>query len=170
MNVSATITVVQIPHNGSRMGVVKLPLMPTTGFGNTINTSEHRLTTVPDVRDTRYAVSGEFARKYRELVDLGEMDPQQNPRDRYQRCGPYYMYKLSDGVRRHLPHVLNETFSRAGADEVYGTAFIFKVKQSASQSQSGEVEYENLDLSFINSAFKGRGLSASESLRWLSRQ
>lgn len=66
--------------------------------------------------------------------------------------------------------MLNEHFSRAGAHDVYGTAFIFKVKQTASQSQSGALECENLDQSFIDSAFKGRGLSASESLRWLSRQ
>ena len=81
------------------------------------------------------------------------------------------MYKLSDGARMDLPGMLNRYFESAeGADDVYGNVFIFKVKRPALQSESGVVEYENLDQSFIDSAFKGKGISASESLRWLSKQ
>ena len=174
MDAAKTVDVVHIPHNGGPMGIITLPLTLTTGFG-TITTGcdqhEKHLIKVPDVRDNRYAGSRQFARKYRELVDLGNMDPEQNPRERYQQRGPYYMYRFSDGARKDLPDMLNKNFERAeGANSVYGNAFIFKVKTSASQSESGVAEYDNLDLSFIDSAFKGRGLSASESLKWLSKQ
>ena len=171
MNAKATIDVVQIPHNGFGVGIVTLPLMLTTDFGNVTSGSEGHLTRVPDVRNNKYAASHQVARTYRKLVDLGEMNPEQNPRDRYQQRGPYYMYRLSEDARRYLPDMLNEHFVRAeGAGRVYGTAFIFKVRVPASQSKSGEVEYQDLDQNFIDSAFKGRGLSASESLKWLSRQ
>ena len=45
-----------------------------------------------------------------------------------------------------------------GAGKVYGNAFIFKVKKPASQSEDRVLEYENLDKSFIDSAFKGKGI------------
>ena len=174
MDANATIDVVHVPHNGLPMGIVTLPLMPTAGFGTVTSASnqhEEYLTRVPDVRNNRYAGSRQFARKYRELVDLGNMDPEQRPRDRYQQRGPYYMYKLSDGARMDLPGMRNKYFeSPEGADDVYGNVFIFKVKRPALQSESGVVEYENLDQSFIDSAFKGKGISAGESLRWLSKQ
>ena len=171
MDAEATIDVVHIPHNGRRMGIATLPLMPTTDFGTVTNRSERHLTTVPDVRDKRYAGSLQIAMMYRELVDLGDMDPEQNPSDRYHQRGPFYMYKLSVDARKDVPHMVNKHFMRAGgAVDVYGNAFIFKVKKPVPRSESGVIEYENLDQSFIDSAFKGRGLSASESLRWLSRQ
>ena len=153
MGANATIDVVQIPHNRGPIGIITLPLTLTTGFG-TITTGcdqhEKHLTRVPDVRDNRFEGSRHFASKYRELVDLGDMDPEQNPRDRYSKRGPYYMYKLSCGARRDLPDMLNQCFEDAGAYDVYGSAFIFKVKTPASQSKSGFAEYDNLDLSFIN--------------------
>ena len=72
------------------------------------------------------------------------------------------MYRFSHGARRVLSQKGNKHFGNAeGATGVYGHAFIFRVKRQASQGEGREVEYENLDKSFINSAFKGEGLSAS---------
>lgn len=63
--------------------------------------------------------------------------------------------------------MLNRHFERAeGARDIYGSVFILKVKEV----RIGMIEYENLNGRFIDEAFKGRGISAGESLRWLSKQ
>lgn len=60
--------------------------------------------------------------------------------------------------------------SAEGAEEVYGDAFIFKVKEIELEHEREVAKYENLDKSHINSAFKGKGISAKETLIWLSLQ
>ena len=170
MDANATIDVVHIPHDGLPIEILTLSLMHAADFKVTTSRSVHSeryLTYVPYL--AQYIDWHFHSNIHRELVDLGNLDTDQSKQERFQGDGPFFMYKFSRGAWKVLKR--NKHFrSVEGAEEVYGNAFIFKVKKSASQSESGVVEYENLDHSFIDSAFKGKGLSASESLRWLSKQ
>ena len=172
MDATATINAVHIPHNGFPMEIVTLPLMHAAEYGILTSHSKYPeiyLTHVPCL--AQYTDWQFYGNRYRGLVDLGNMDPDQSCQERFQGDGPYFMYKFSRRARKVLTRHPNKHFeSVEGAEEVYGNAFIFKVKRPASQSESGVVEYEDLDKSFIDSAFKGKGISASESLRWLSKQ
>ena len=172
MDATVTIDVVRIPHDGLPMEIVKVPLMHAAEFKATSSRARHSeryLTYVPYL--AQYIDWRFHANKHRELVDLGNLDPNRSNQERFQGGGPYFMYKFSRSAWKDLNRKRNKHFrSVEGAEEVYGNAFIFKVKKSASQSESGVVEYENLDKSFIDLAFKGKGLSASESLKWLSKQ
>ena len=171
MDATVTIDVVRIPHDGLPMEIVKVPLKHAAEFTATNSRamySESYLTYVPCL--TQYIDWHLHAKLHRELVDLGNLDPNQSKQERFQGNGPYFMYKFSLGAWKDLIQKPNKHFwSVEGAEAVYGNAFIFKVKKPAAQSESGVVEYEKLDKSFIDSAFKGKGISASESLRWLSK-
>ena len=172
MDAEPTVDVVRIPQDGRSVEIVTLLWMTVASFTTSASSQhEEHVTRGLDVCDSVYGLSYELTSHYGMLVDLGNMDPQQNPHDRYFQRGPFYMYKISDGARRHIPHALNKHFERAkAASDVYGHVHIYKAKQQGSGNERMTVEYENLDKSFINTAFEGKGLSASESLKWLSQQ
>ena len=159
---------IRIPQSGLPLEIVKLPLMPTSEFGFTSSGSssqyEKRLKNVPDLLCGEYEDWRLYASNYRELVNLGNLDPDQKPKDRSQHFGPYFMYKFPKFARSVMPGSRNKHFlSAEGAEEVYGNAFLFKVKERAHQNKSAVARYENLDIELISSAFK-------ESLIWLSSQ
>ncbi len=164
-----TVDVVHIPDTGLPLKIVTLPLVPTARLKTTAGSHrcERYFSHVPDVK-----VYGDWLRaadKYRELVDLGTLDPNQPAQQRSRQIGPYFMYKFSIDARVALSSFPNLHFKRAkGAEDVYGNAYIFKVKEPA--FERGVVEFEDLDEDFIRSAFEGRGIAATESLEWLSRQ
>ena len=106
--------------------------------------------------------------KYPSLVDLGNMDPDQTLEERSQRHGPYFMWRqtsYADTAKNE-----NKSFS-AFKDKatIFGDVYIFKVKEPAFDA-AGNVGYDDLDDKFIKTAFKGKGISAFESLKWLAEQ
>ena len=174
MDANATIDVVRIPYDGLPMEIVTVPLMHAAEYITTschAVYSEKHLTYVP--RLSGYIDWRIHASKLRELVNLGNLDPEQSRRERFEEAGPYFMYRFSSRACKALDRKRNEHFRNAkGAESVYGDAFIFKVKRPASQDEDRVVEYENLDKSFIDFVFKGKKgkfPSASECLRWMSK-
>ena len=174
MELYETVDVIRIPQSGLPLEIVKLPVIPTSEFGVTSSGSyqyECCFTIVP------YLLCGEYedwrlrASNYLELVNLGNLDPEQKPKDGFQQFGPYFLYKFPKIARSIMSGRWNKHFlSAEGAEEVYGDAFIFKVKVLAHENKSAVARYEDLDKELINSAFKGKGISAKESLIWLSSQ
>lgn len=171
-----TVDVICIPEHGLPVHIVTVPLMRTAHFppitGET-RLHESHLTHVPNLLGHNYQDWRKHAEKHRKLVDLGDMDPGQSLQDRLQRHGPYFMYKFPVDAQKVLPCRQNELFVKAGVgEEVYGNAFIFKLKEPVVERGDRDrvVHLENLDRTSITSAFKGKGISAQESLKWLSAQ
>ena len=174
MELYETVDVIHIPQSGLPLKIVTLPLMPTSEFRLTSSGSyqyERHLANVPGLLYGEYEDWQLYASTYRELVNLGNLDPDQKPKDRFQQLGPYIMYIFSKVARTVMPGWWNKHFlSAEGAEEVYGDAFIFKVKEPELGHERAVAKYENLDKSLINSAFKRKGISAKECLIWLSSQ
>ena len=177
MELTETVDVIRIPEHSLPVEIVTVPLMRTAHFpaiaGET-RLHERHLTHIPNLLGHNYQDWLEHAEKHRKLIDLGNMDPEQPLKDRLQRHGPYFMYKFPLEAQVVLPCRQNEHFVKAGVgQEVYGNAFIFKLKEPVVERGNGDAvvtQLENLDKTSITSAFKGKGISAQESLKWLSAQ
>ena len=174
MDAKAKIDVVRIPHDGLPMEIVTVPLMYAGDFEHTNNRAKHSeeyLEYVPFLSEYKDWYS--YSNEYRELVNLGKLDPGQSKRERFQNPGPYFIYKFSRRAEKVLNGEKNKHFQNVeGAIGVHGNAFIFKVKRPGSKDEDRVVEYEKLDKSFIDYVFKGKEgkfLSASECLRWMSK-
>lgn len=171
-----TVDVIRIPEYGLPVEIVTVPLMRTDHLPiitREPHPQERHLTHVPNLLNRNYQDWLKHAKKHRKLIDLGNMDPEQPFKDRLQQHGPYFMYKFPLAARVRLEDRQNEHFRRAGVgEEVYGNAFIFKLKEPVVGRRDGGVvtQFENLDEASITSAFKGKGISAEESLKWLSAQ
>lgn len=161
--------VVRIPRSGHRMTVVKLPLSETDRLGDPTDESqrsENNLKHVPDLLEYTYWQL--HAWKYRSLVDLGSLDMEQSTEEAQKHHGPYFMCKCSTESQNYGR---NKRFKKIeGAAGVYGSAFIFKVKEPATFDEQGMIEYEDLDENFIRDAFEGKGLADVESLKWLANK
>ena len=84
--------------------------------------------------------------------------------------GPYLMYKSFNEDARKRPQAPNRHFlGLKNTESVYGSVYIFKLKNAMKPGDNSS-DYEDLDKSFIDSAFKGEGISNPESLRWLALQ
>lgn len=168
---NATVDVIHIPLTGSPLAIVKLPLTSAASFGRSTiqgassSKTEWYLQDVPNPeRSPEWAI---YATKYRQLVNLGNLDPDQPRSELLMKRGPFFMYKFPGAAKMEMHEGLNEHFRRVeDAEDVCGNAFIFKVKEPA--LEGGVVRYENLDADFIRSAFKGEGIAAEESLKWLA--
>ena len=100
--------------------------------------AERHLKTVPDIRDSKWIGSLRLAGKYRALVDLGNMDPEQSFKERYRQRGPYFMYKISETARKVYAGGLNRHFEpEEGFEDIYWNAFIFKIKEPLLKDEGG---------------------------------
>lgn len=106
--------------------------------------------------------------KNRSLVELANMDPDETEEELLKTGGPgpYFIYRCSSGDKKLAR---NENFKRVpGAADVYGDAFVFKIKNPADWIYQLVVDYDSLGESFIIDAFKGKGIASDECLKWLS--
>ena len=98
------------------------------------------------------------------------MDPDQTPDDLQESRGPFFMYACYNASP---DWDLNQHFWRLPVDpplpQVYGDAFIFKVKERPFD-KFGKVRYDNLNEETIQSAFNGNGMGSDECLTWLAKQ
>lgn len=168
-----TVYVITIPSTGAPLEVVKLPLIPYTHMEDATIESwacEKYLHRIPDLTGSIGWHLGYGGPKShgtrRSLVDLGNMDLHQTPREGSKPRGPYFMYKC---VADRKGPTLNNWFEEAGAGDVFGAAVIFKVKEPAFDDH-GEVVYDHLDRSWIENAFEGKGIAADDCLKWLAAQ
>ena len=164
--------VVRIPSNGNLSRIVRLPLEIARANADSDNAArqyEDLLKHVPNL--LAYRNWNGQAWKHRSLIDLGNADPDQTREQRWGRRGPYFMYKCS---KEGIGLAPNENFERAqgatnDAPRIYGDVYIFKLKEPAFDA-SGVVRYDILDEDFTEYAFKGEGVDADESLKWLAAQ
>lgn len=101
-----TVDVIRIPQSGLPLEIVTLRLMPTSEFGPAHGGSyqyERHLANVPNLLWCEYEDWRLYASSYRELVNLGDLDPDQKPKDRCQQVGPYFMYKFPKVARTVMP-------------------------------------------------------------------
>lgn len=176
-----TVDIIRIPEHSLPVEIVTVPLMRTAHLPTIAGQTrlyESHLTHVPNLLSNKYQDWWEYAEKHRELVDLGNMDPEQPLKHRLRQHGPYFMYKFPIDAQKVLAGRPNEHFMKAGIwQEVLGNAFIFKLKEPVGERRVVErgnsdraIQLENLDKTSITSAFNGKGISAQESLKWLSAQ
>lgn len=115
-----------------------------------------------------YRIVQSYNIKYPSLIDLGNMDPDQTLEERSQRHGPYFMWRQTS----EADTAKNENKSCSAFKDkatMFGDVYIFKVKEPAFDAE-GNVGYDDLDDDFVETAFKGKGIEALESLRWLAEQ
>ena len=173
-----SVKIICIPQDGSPSKIVTVPLigdcdLKPTGKKNS-DILEERFAFVPGLAD--YSEWYQHGELNRELVDLGNMDPDEPFRDRVQDPGPYFLYKLSKNSQKPFPSKRNQHLDLKpnqhfkdvdGGQDVYGNAFIFKLWEPV----VADVEsVDDLNEAVIKSAFKGKGICDAASLKWLSNQ
>ena len=162
-----------IPQDGTPVKIVTVDLthnsvLPATGSHNS-DELEKYLEFLPGF--AAYEDWLNYATRRRQLVNIGDMDPDQPIDLRYSRFGPYFLYRFSKkahNILHAMPKIVgpNRHFKKVdGAEDVYGNAFIFKI-----DIKCGRPRIVDLDESVIWSAFKGKGISDAASLEWLSMQ
>ena len=163
------VDIICIPANGSPLNVIRvnLRLAPLEVSGS-VASSEYGFELLPDL-----VACADWDQKdwdSRTLVDLGNMDPDERIAHHSKRLGPYLMYKSFSEDARKRPQAPNRHFLGVeNIEPVYGSVYIFKVKNAMKPDDSSSI-YEDLDKSFIDSAFKRKGISNPKSLRWLALQ
>ena len=165
-----SVDIIRIPQSGAPLEIITVPstldfFLKPARSENT-NTLEKRLMFIPDLDFFREWDM--HANKYRELVDLGNMELDQPLKERLRLFGPYFLYRFPKSIAS-LTMKPNRHFEDVnGEQEVYGNAFIFKVKGPVEGDR--EAILEDVNEADIGSTFKGKGISDAESLRWLSKQ
>ena len=88
MELYETVDIIRIPQSGLPLGIVKLPVIPTSRFGVTSSGSyqyEVCLTVVPDLLCGKYEDWRLCASNF---LELGNLDTDQKPKDGFQQFGP----------------------------------------------------------------------------------
>lgn len=156
-----TVNVLWIPCDGSAMMPIPLPLMSvetSDDLDGMTQEDEINLKIIPSPQDC--LDWGEDGWQHRALVGLGNLDQWQTE----VAGGPFFMYRCSrqSGSNHCKP---NMNFVKAGRKGVYGSVFIFKVKEPC--YGKGKVQYEDLQVDALRNADREIDMSDDEILKWL---